>query len=400
MRNPVRALADFRLPPDLVSFRAQVRDFLTAEMSAARTAGRHDRTDLTGWDDEFERALVQHAGAEGILGVSLPTEFGGGGHPPSWHAMVSFEAAYHDVPLIDTAAALVAPSVIAFGSDAQREQFLPAASAGTVNACIAYTEGGAGSDLSNISTLADRVGDGFVLTGEKVLVTGAHKADWCCSIARTDPASTGRHGLSMFLLDMTTAGIDVVRHPTANRWTLSTIRFDDATVGPDALLGKVDQGWRQLTGALLGERSGTAWLGWATRNVEALLAHCAGTRDRRVRDDLADLVIRLFAGIRHAERVLTLQDAGVPPVVEGAMSKVFATELLQRIATVGARVLGPDVLTAPGWFGDASLPRWFAYEAVERLHPTLSAGANEIQRTTIAQVGLGLPPEPRNQGER
>jgi alkylation response protein AidB-like acyl-CoA dehydrogenase len=294
----------------------------------------------------------------------------------------------------------VAPTVIAYGSDAQREHFLPAASAGRINACIAYTETGAGSDLSNVATRADRAGDGFVLTGEKVLVTGAHKADWCCTIARTDPASSGRHGLSMFLVDMSTPGIDVIRHPTANRWTLSTISFDGASVSPDALIGAVDGGWRQLTGALLGERSGTAWLGWATRNVEALLAHCSGTDDRRVRGELADLVVRLFAGFRHAERVLALQDAGVPPVVEGAMSKVFATELLQRIATVGARLLGPDVLTAPGWFGDAALPRWFAYEMVERLHPTLSAGANEIQRTTIAQVGLGLPPEPRNQGER
>ena len=77
------------------------------------------------------------------------------------------------------------------------------------------------------------------------------------------------------------------------------------------------------------------------------------------------------------------------------MSKVLATELLQRIARVGASGLGPAVLTAPGWFGEA-LPEWFAYEQVERLHPTLSVGANEIQRTTIANVGLGLPPEPRN----
>jgi alkylation response protein AidB-like acyl-CoA dehydrogenase len=399
-RDDVRALPDFRLPPDLTRFRAQVRDFLSNEMGVARATGHQDRTDLTGWDQAFERSILRRAGDEGILGVSLPTEFGGGGHPPSWHALVSFEAAYHDAPLIDTAAALVAPTVIAFGSDLQRVQFLPAASRGTVNACIAYTEAGAGSDLSNVATVATPIDDGFVLTGEKVLVTGAHKADWCCTIARTDPGSTGRHGLSMFLVDMRTPRVDVVRHATANRWTLSTIRFDGATVGPDAVIGEVDRGWRQLTGALLGERSGTAWLGWATRNVEGLLAFAAGTADRRVRDDLADLVVRLFAGVRHAERVLALQDAGVPPVVEGAMSKVFATELLQRIATVGARVLGPAVLTAPGWFGDPTLPSWFAYEVVERLHPTLSAGANEIQRTTIAQVGLGLPPEPRNQGER
>jgi len=82
------------------------------------------------------------------------------------------------------------------------------------------------------------------------------------------------------------------------------------------------------------------------------------------------------------------------------MSKVKATELLQRIARLGARVLGPEVLTAPGWFGrttsgHGTLGEWFAYETVERLHPALSVGANEIQRTTIGQVGLGLPLEPR-----
>ena len=110
---------------------------------------------------------------------------------------------------------------------------------------------------------------------------------------------------------------------------------------------------------------------------------------------MADVVIRLFLGLRHAERVLALQDAGGAPVVEAAMSKVWATELLQRIAFAGDALLGPDAVLEPGWFGDEPLASWFAYETVERLHPTLSVGANEIQRTTIAQVGLGLPPEPR-----
>ena len=136
-------------------------------------------------------------------------------------------------------------------------------------------------------------------------------------------------------------------------------------------------------------------MGWATRNLEALLAHCAGTTDRVLRDELAGLVTHWFGAMRQMERVLAVQDAGASPVVEGAMSKVQATELLQRIARVGGRALGADVLGAPGWFG-GPLPEWFAYELVERLHPTLSVGANEIQRTTIANVGLGLPPEPRS----
>ncbi|HEU5307286.1 MAG TPA: acyl-CoA dehydrogenase family protein, partial [Acidimicrobiia bacterium] len=125
-----------------------------------------------------------------------------------------------------------------------------------------------------------------------------------------------------------------------------------------------------------------------------LLDGCAGTTDRLVRDELAALVARWFAAVGRVQRVLTLQDAGIAPFTEGALSKVCVTELLQRIANLGVAVLGPDALTAPGWFGDP-LPGWFAYEVVERVHPALSVGANEIQRTTIADVGLGLPPEPR-----
>jgi alkylation response protein AidB-like acyl-CoA dehydrogenase len=383
-------LPGLTLEPDVEAFRAEVREFL----AGALTGGARDRTDLTGWDEAFEREIVRTAGTAGLLGVSLPVELGGGGKPPSWQAALSYEAAYHDAPLIDTAAVLVAPTVATFGTDAQRDTIVRAACAGTINACIAYTESGAGSDLSNVATTATDHDDEFVVNGEKVFVTGAHKADWCCTIARTDPSSRGKRGLSMFLVDMTTPGVEVERVATANRWTLGTIRFEDAHLDGDALLGQADEGWRQLSGALLAERSGAAWLGWATRNLEALLDHFAGTRDAVLRSALAGLVTHWFAAVGRVERVLALQDAGVAPFAEGALSKVCVTELLQRIGRVGASALGPDALTAPGWFGDP-LPGWFTYEVVERLHPALSVGANEIQRTTIADVGLGLPPEPR-----
>jgi alkylation response protein AidB-like acyl-CoA dehydrogenase len=393
VRGTVVWLPELRLAPDLAAFRETVRTFLRREMAAGHTDGHRDPRDLTGWDEEFERAFLRRAGEAGLLGVSLPTEFGGGGRPCSWQAVVGFEAAYHDAPLLDTAATLVAPTVLAFGTGAQCDAFLPAAVAGTVNVCIAYTEAGAGSDLTNVAATACADGSAWVLDGEKVLVTGAHKADLCATIVRTDPGSTGRKGLSMFLVDLRTPGIEITRVPTANRWTLGTIRFGGARVPAKALLGKAGEGWRQMTAALLGERSGAPWLGWATRNIEALLTYGAGTSEPLVRDALADLVLRLFAAYRRVELVLEMQDDGRAPFVEGAMSKVTATELLARIARVGGTVLGAEVLTAPGWFA-GPLPAWFAYEQVERLHPLLSVGANEVQRTTIGQAGLGLPPEP------
>jgi len=408
----VRAPVDPLFGSEQTAFREDVRAFLREELDPARTAGHRDRRDLTGLDEEFERAILQRAGAAGFLGISLPEDLGGGGRPPSWDAVVSYESAYHDGPLIDTAAHFLGPTLVTFGTPEQLDRVMRPAIAGTINACIAYTEANAGSDLTNVATVAAPAGDdrpggpgeGFVLTGEKVLVTGAHKADWCCTVARSDPESVGRKGLSMFVFPMDTPGVSTERVRTANGWDLGTVRFERAQIGADALLGERDQGWRTLTGALIGERSGVAWLGWATRNVEALIDACAGTRDRIVRDELAGLVVELFTAKCIAARVLAAQDAGQAPFAEGAMSKVKATELLQRIARVGARVLGPEILTAPDWFGRAapgarpgagSLGGWFAYETVERLHPTLSVGANEIQRSTIGQVGLGLPLEPR-----
>ncbi len=227
----MRGLPGLTLDPDVEAFRADVRAFLADALAPGRAAARYDRTDLTGWDEGFERTVVRAAGDAGLLGVSLPVELGGGGRPPSWQAAVSYEAAYHDAPLIDTAAVLVAPTVAAFGTAAQRDTVVRAACAGTINAAIAYTEAGAGSDLSNVATTGTAQDDGdFVLDGEKVFVTGAHKADWCCTIARTDESSRGKRGLSMFLVDMNTPGVAIERHATANRWTLSTVRFDGARV--------------------------------------------------------------------------------------------------------------------------------------------------------------------------
>jgi alkylation response protein AidB-like acyl-CoA dehydrogenase len=382
----------FRSAPELDAWRDEVRSFLRDEMRDADAYA--DPLDLTGLSESFERAHQQRAGARGFLGISAPTEYGGGGRPPSWKAVYSFEAAYHDAPSIDTALTLAGSAIEAFGDEAQKRTLLPLMVRGEIEACIAYTEPHAGSDLAALSTTADPVDGGFLLNGVKALVTGAHKADWCVTIARTDRHGPSRRSMTMFVLPMSTEGVHCARRVTANQWTLSEITFANAHVPTSAVLGTVGRGWQQVTAALADERSGMAHLGWATLLLERLVEWSRPRRDPMAWDRLAQLDAELSIARRFASRVMALQDAGQRPITEASMSKIYVTELLQRMALTGVDLLGADGLWHEVLFGPragAPLRGRFAYEVVERIHPTVSVGANEIQRDTIARFGLQLP---------
>ncbi len=387
---------DLPLAADLTAFRDRAREFLAAEIAPERVAGHGDPTDLTGFDETFERAHHRAAGAAGFLGVAAPERWGGGGRPGSWASIYMHEAAYADAPSIDTAWMLCGPVVAAFGSDAQRDRWLPRMVAGEMTGCIAYTEPHAGTDLGASSMVAEADGSGWRLTGRKVLVTGGHKADLCITTALTDPAAGARRGMTMFAIELPAEGVRGIRWPTVNRWTLSELEFDAAPVGPDAVLGTVGSGWAQLTGAVAAERSGMAWLGWSARVLEALEAWLRdrGSIDRSEREAVARLRVDLDAGARLALRVLAAQDAGQPGIVEGAAAKVYCTELMARLARVGSDLVG---LTALEW-GPLAAPipgvplgGRLGYEVLERIHPTISVGANEVQRDMLARLALDLP---------
>ena len=384
---------DYEFPAQLATFQAEVRAFFAAEMAPERTRGQRDPRDLTGYAESFERALQRRAGERGYLGISVPREYGGGGRPLSYKAVFGFEAAYHDAPAIDTALTLVGSQILGFADAAQRERYLPPMLAGEVLMSVAYTEPEAGSDLTRIQTRARREGDGFVIDGVKALVTGAHKSEYACLVARTDPDALPRRGMSMFLIDLRGRGIRVERRETMNRWTLGEIHFEGARVPGDTLLGEWNRGWSQMAGALLAERSGMPHLGWATRNLELLCEHARSTAlgsRGALRERLAALRCELATGLHFAKRMMWRQDRGEVPVHEASMAKVYATELLQRIAHLGLELLGPEGTLYRGSPG-APYDGLFAWEAIERIHPTLSVGANELQRDAIARVGLELP---------
>ena len=388
---------DFRLDDDLAAFRAEVHEFLAAEMAPERITGHLDPSDLTGLDEAFERAHHRRAGARGYLGITAPVEHGGGGRPSSWGSVYMFEAAYFDAPSIDTAWTLCGPPLRAFGSDVQRRRYLPAMVDGTLTGCIAYSEPQAGSDLGAVATTAVADGDGWRLDGRKALVTGAHKADVCVTVAVTDRDVRPRQGMTMFVVDLPHTGVTVRRRTTVNGWTLSEIDFDGALVPADAVLGPLHGGWAQLTAVVASERSGMAHLGWATRIVESLEAWADDHHDAiddRDRAALARLRVDLATGVHLSSRVMWAQDTGTPDLTAAAMAKVFATELLQRLARIGTDIVGLDALErAPLLDATSTAPLGgrLAWEVLERIHPTISVGANELQRDLIARTALGLP---------
>ena len=379
-------MVDFRFDPGVESFRAEVQTFLRAAMA---DAARHpDPSDLTGLDEEFERRLSRAAGERGWL--QLPREL---------RAVFEYEVARVDAPLIDTAMTLGGHVVATYGSAAQREQLLGPMAAGEVLLCIAYTEEGAGSDLAAIETVAERDGDGWVLHGTKVLVTGAHKADWCCTVARTRPDVPARHGMSMFLLEMSTPGVVVVRRTPMNGWTLGDVHFRDVRVDAGALLGDVDNGWRQLMSSVASERSHMSWMGFARHVLDLIVDHVQRTaRDDPVaRDTVGRLAVEFAAADRLARRTLWSLGRGEDDPALTSMFKVVATELLQDLAQAATELAGPAGLTWAPLFGEAPVGSAaagggrFAYEYLERVHGTVSVGANEVQLDAIAQRGLGLP---------
>lgn len=398
-----------RFDPEVEAFRAEVHDYLARAMAPEAVDDHGDPGDLTGLDETFERALQADAGARGYLAVNYPVEVGGGGRPPAYRAAFGLEAAAFDAPVIDTALTLGGAPILAHGSAAQRA-LLPAMARGELLLCIAYSEPAAGSDLTAVATRARRVdaddpASDWVVDGTKHLVTGAHKSDWCLIVARTDadPEVPARRAMSMFLFDLrATPGVSVQRVRTANGWTLGTLAFEDARLPATALLGEEGRGFAQMAAALADERSGFFWVGWAEARLADLLAHVRSVGvDALVvppavaRDTLARLWTDVAMARALALDVVAVQTRGGDATVPAAMSKVFVTELLQRIASAGIALLGPaGLLTAP-LFGsapaDAPLRGRFAYECVERLHPTISVGANEVQRDVIAHRGLGLP---------
>lgn len=373
------SFAPARLPASAAALGAEVRAFL-ADALAGRAPVDRART-WTAWDAAFSRRLAER----GWVGLTLPARYGGAGL-----------SAFHRFALVEellVAGAPIAahwigdrqsaPLLMKFGTEAQRERFLPAICRGDIFFCIGMSEPESGSDLASVRTLAVRDGAGWRLSGRKIWTTHAPRADWMIALVRTSGTGEDRQkGLSQFLVDLKAPGVSIrpIALMTGDE-EFSEVTFDEVALPADALVGTEGEGWGQVNAELAFERAGPERIHSATVLLDLWAAGLGPDADARDLELLGRLTARL-AALRAMSLALTARlDEGLSPVTEAALFKDLGTGFEQSVPTLIADRLAADAPPA--------LAATLSY--LQALSPVFSlrGGTREILRGMIAR-GLGL----------
>jgi alkylation response protein AidB-like acyl-CoA dehydrogenase len=382
------------------AFRREIADWLERELSgpfaALRGAGGPGNENALVSE---RRVWERHLGAAGWAAIGFPRAWGGRDASLSEQVIFHEEYARARGPgrLGHIGEGLLGPTLLAFGSDAQKRRFLPAIAKGEEIWCQGYSEPGAGSDLANVQTRARLTGGEWVIEGQKIWTSWAQWADWCFVLCRSDATAQRHRGLSYLLVPMQQPGISVrpIVQLTGDS-EFSEVFFDGARTEAQNVVGEPGEGWRVAMGTLAFER-GASTLGQnlAFRNeLEAVfeVARRSGRhRDPVMRQRLADAWIGLEVMRMNALRMLSGGEGeGLPR--EALIYKLCWATWHQGLGKLAMDLLGPEADVLPGApYQLAPLQRLFLFTRSD----TIYAGSNEIQRNIIAERGLGLPREPR-----
>ncbi|MBS1692112.1 MAG: acyl-CoA dehydrogenase family protein [Actinobacteria bacterium] len=383
------------LTPEQRQLQAELRQYFSDLISADEA--EEMRTDRHG---KAYRAVIRRMGADGKLGVGWPKMFGGLGFGPIEQQIFVNEAARADVPLPAVTLQTVGPTLQAYGSDVQKERFLPAILAGEVHFAIGYSEPEAGTDLASLRTTAVRVGDEYVVNGQKIFTTGAHDADFIWLACRTDPNAAKHKGISILIVDTTDPGYSwtpIITTDGAHHTNASY--YNDVRVPVDMLVGQENAGWRLITTQLNHER---VMLGPAGRvagiydRVHAWASKPGGNGITPL--DHGD--VRRALGEIHAvwriNELLNWQVAAAGEtidVADAAATKVFSTERIQRVGRLAEEIVGK--YGNPAEPETAELLTWLDQQTKRNLVITFGGGVNEVMREMIAASGLKVPRVPR-----
>ncbi len=394
---------DFEDSPELAAFRAEVREFLDAHAELRHGDDRDWSRNGAALDPDvaadYRRRCVEWQGLlyeSGWAGLTWPTAFGGRGLTAAHQIVFNQELARYDATsgFLTAAMALVGPTLMAHGSPEQQERYIAPLLSGQEAWCQLFSEPGAGSDLAALATRAVRDGDEWVVNGQKVWTSSAQHADFGILITRTDPDVPKHEGLTYFIVDMKSPGVDVRPLVQAQGVAhFNEVFLDDVRIPDVNRVGEVGGGWKVTRTTLRSESSMISGAGQAT-NFGAVLSTCRRldrTGDPLVRQELAkvftDEQIMKWMSMRTQTAVMTGRKE---LALHGSLLKNFFTRALTRRVDLAVDVEGAEGML----WTDAEGEGFWQYQFLNQFAPKIGGGTEEVHRNNLGEQALGLPREP------
>jgi hypothetical protein len=384
---------EFSFSKEEEKFRQEVQEFLQQEVTEDLVA----ETEANVGFGPHTWAFLRKLGAKGWLAPAVPKEYGGMGASHMQRLILTDELLYHRaIPITLCGASIVAPTLLLYGNEEQKREYLPRIARGEIEFALGYSEPNAGSDLAALEITAVEDGDDFVLNGHKIFNTGTHYAHYVWMAARTDPTLPKHKGISLLIVDTKSPGITIRPLWTMDGERTNEVFYQDVRVPKKNLVGEKNRGFYYITTALAFERNFP--IGLIRRTFEELVEYARETtrlgkpliKDPWVRQGLAQLKIELEAAHLLAYRVAWMTDKKMVPEWEAPMIKMFGTELMHRLGNTGIQIMGLyGLLEQPSKWVPLKGRIEHMYRHASRR--TISAGTNEIMRNTIALRGLKLP---------
>jgi len=394
-------------------FRAEAEAFLDehAERRAEETFEWGKGSDHVGVLDEKtpEQEQAEIAAAKdwkrtefdaGFGWITGPEEYGGraltSAHERAYREVAS-DYATPSQTIFGIGLGMVAPTILAHAIPEVRERYLRSMYRGDIVGCQLFSEPVAGSDLAGIQTKAERDGDEWVLTGQKVWTSGAHYSDIGEIITRTSPDKPKHKGLSMFLVDMHASGVDIrpLRQMTGGA-SFNEVFFDEVRVPASHLLGDVDEGWTVALTTLMNERAAIGGGGAGVGSIsftrfQEMVRHYGLSDDPLVRQRLADVYVNQQVSRFTNLRAMAKIRSGQLPGPEMSIAKLAMTMNMMRIADMLSEVLGPRLVADSGEWGTYA---WSEFvQGIPGMR--IAGGTDEVMRNIVGERVLGLPKEPR-----
>ena len=350
-------------------------------------------------EDSAEWHRILHA--KGWVAPHWPEDVGGTGWDAARRFIFNEEMELAGAPELSVfGLSMVGPLITSFGTDAQKQRFLPKILSAEEFWCQGYSEPGSGSDLASLRTSAEDAGDHFIVNGQKTWTSFAQYSDWIFCLVRTDPSAKKQAGITFLLIDLKSPGIEVKPMLTLGHTpAFCDTFFDNVKVPKENVVGGINQGWTMAKALLGHERTMLAMIG-PSRNVLQKVKRMAATRtvngrpmleDPVWRTKIARLEMRFRAHLMVSYRALADQQKGKLPGPESSILKLVGTKLIQELTELAMEVMGESSLT---WHNEGVCPPieesigpHFCYERAA----TIYGGSNEIQRNVIAKMILQLP---------